>query len=147
MENIFKQSTFSIYKYFDNFINDPILTINQTFSFLNSKGYFNFYGNKRKKIKSSINTYNNDFYKFYRSLKLDKKKQNVFLGLENLFPNNDGSNDSFMCTFKEVEKLFSHKFKNTNLCLLIDLGHLAIASKMLKFDRYKYLKNITKTIS
>ena len=42
MENIFKQSTFSIYKYFDNFINDPILTINQTFSFLNSKGYFNF---------------------------------------------------------------------------------------------------------
>ena len=40
--------------------------------------------------------------------------------------------------------VFSHKFKNTNLCLLIDLGHLAIASKMLKFDRYKYLKNITK---
>ena len=111
---------------------------------VNSKGYFNFYGKKRKKIKSSINTYNNDFYKFYKSLKLDKKKQNVFLGLENLFPNNDGTNDSFMCTFKEVEKLFSYKFKSTNLCLLIDLGHLAIASKILKFDRYKYLENITK---
>ena len=49
-----------------------------------------------------------------------------------------------MCTYSEVDKLFSKKFKNTSLCLLIDLGHLAIASKVLKFNRYKYLEKITK---
>ena len=72
-----------------------------------------------------------------------KKKQKYFLGIENLFPNPDGTNDSFMCTFEEINKIFtSKKFKDTNLCLLIDLGHLAIAANILKFNRYKFLEKV-----
>ena len=107
------------------------------------KGYFNFHGKKRLSYDKAINLFEKEFFNFYKTLKIDKKNQNTFLGLENLFPNPDGSNDSFMCTFDEINKLFSSKnFCNTNLCLLIDLGHLAIASNKLVFNRYEFLEKV-----
>ena len=39
---------------------------------------------------------------------------------------------------RKLTKYLLQKFKDTNLCLLIDLGHLAIAANILKFNRYKF---------
>ncbi len=110
---------------------------------MNIKGYFDFYGKKRMSKSMSLKIFKNEFYNFYKKLNIDKKKQSTFIGLENLFPNSDGTNDSFMCTYEEIKSIFnSEKFKKTNLCLLIDLGHLAISSNKLGFDRYDFLKKV-----
>ena len=41
------------------------------------------------------------------------------LGVENLFPNSDGTNDSFMCTYEELNELFKfEKIIDLDLYLL-----------------------------
>ena len=46
-----------------------------------------------------------------------------------------------MCTFDEINKLFSFdKIKDLNLFLLLDLGHLAISSNLLNFNRYDFIE-------
>ena len=50
-----------------------------------------------------------------------------------------------MCTYEEIEKFFhSPEINSTNLCLLIDLGHLAISSNILKFDRLDFIERCIK---
>ena len=79
------------------------------------------------------------FSDFYKSLEI-KVLFELCLGLENLFPNSDGTNDSFMCTYEELNELFKlEKIIDLDLYLLLDLGHLAISSNILKFDRYEYI--------
>lgn len=110
---------------------------------IGKKGNFNFFGTDRKSFDYGFDVFKNDFVNFYKSLELDNKKEDICLGFENLFPNPDGTNDSFMCNFEEISKVFDHAEKEKiNLKLLIDLGHLAISANHLKFDRYEFLKNI-----
>jgi sugar phosphate isomerase/epimerase len=110
---------------------------------INQKGYFDFFGNKRKNFEYGFNVFKNDFIDFYKSLKIDSENKEFHLGFENLFPNPDGSNDSFMCDYEEISKIFNlAKTENINLKLLIDLGHLTISSNFLKFDKDEFLKKI-----
>lgn len=110
---------------------------------INQKGYFDFFGNKRKNFEHGLNIFKNDFINFYKSLKIDSDDSGFQLGFENLFPNPDGSNDSFMCNYEEISKIFDlAKKENINLKLLIDLGHLTISSNFLKFDRNEFLTKI-----
>lgn len=110
---------------------------------INSKGYFDFYGKSRKKFEDGFEIFKNDFVDFYKSLNIDNKNNEIFLGFENLFPNADGTNDSFMCTYDEISRIFDYAAKEKiNLKLLIDLGHLAISSNILKFDKYEFLHKI-----
>ncbi len=109
---------------------------------INHKGYFDFFGKDRKDFNYGLEIFKNDFIDFYKSLNIDKNSK-VNLGFENLFPNSDGSNDSFMCTYDEIEKIFLEaKNKDINLKLLIDLGHLAISSNILKFDKFEFLRKV-----
>ena len=110
---------------------------------MNEKGYFNFFGNERRNFNYGLDVFKKDFVNFYKTLKIGGNKNDIFLGFENLFPNPDGTNDSFMCTFEEISKVFDHaKKENINLKLLIDLGHLAISANFLKFDRIEFLNNV-----
>lgn len=110
---------------------------------INEKGYFDFFGNKRKNFDCGLNIFKNDFINFYKSLEIDTDKTEFQLGFENLFPNPDGSNDSFMCDYEEISKIFDlAKKENINLKLLIDLGHLTISSNLLKFNRDEFLKKV-----
>ena len=109
---------------------------------INKKGYFNFKGSSRIDFEEGLKIYKSDFINFYNKLNLDN---DTFLGIENLFPNDDGTNDSFLCTYEEIEKFFhSPEINSTNLCLLIDLGHLAISSNILKFDRLDFIEKCIK---
>jgi len=110
---------------------------------MNPKGYFDFYGKDRKNFDYGFDIFKNDFIEFYKSLKIDKNINKINLAFENLFPNPDGSNDSFMCTYEEIEKIFLEADKNNiNLNLLIDLGHLAISSNLLNFDKINFLNKV-----
>ena len=73
---------------------------------INPKGYFDFYGNERKDFEYGLTIFKDEFVDFYRSLEIDKNNNQIKLAFENLFPNSDGSNDSFMCTYEEIEKIF-----------------------------------------
>ena len=90
-----------------------------------------------------MNVFKNDFINFYKSLKIESDNNEFYLGFENLFPNPDGTNDSFMCDYDEISKIFDlAKTENINLKLLIDLGHLAISSNLLKFDKDEFLDKV-----
>lgn len=109
---------------------------------INSKNQFQFFGTKLN-IDESIDLYKKKFSNFFKNSIFFKKSNNISLGLENLFPNSDGSNDSFMCNFEEMKKIFEIPFiKKSNIGILIDLGHLQISSNLLNFDKYKFLDNI-----
>lgn len=110
---------------------------------MNEKGYFDFFGNERRNFEYGLDVFKKDFVNFYKTLKIGSKQNDISLGFENLFPNPDGTNDSFMCTFEEISKVFNHaKKENIKLKLLIDLGHLAISANFLKFDRIEFLNNV-----
>ena len=96
-----------------------------------------------EKFDYGFDIFKSDFVNFYKNLNIDEKNIEICLGFENLFPNADGTNDSFMCTYEEISKIFDHADKeNINLKLLIDLGHLAISANILKFDRYEFLQKV-----
>ena len=77
------------------------------------------FGSKRKNFEYGFNVFKNDFINFYKSLKIDSENKEFHLGFENLFPNPDGSNDSFMCDYEEISKIFNlAKTENINLKLL-----------------------------
>jgi len=110
---------------------------------INKKGYFDFFGNKRKNFEYGLKIFKDDFISFYKSLEIDSDNSGFQLGFENLFPNPDGSNDSFMCDYEEISKIFDlARAENINLKLLIDLGHLTISSNFLKFDKKEFLTKV-----
>ena len=112
---------------------------------VNEKGYFNFKGKNRISFQKGLEIYRDVFFDFYKSLEI---KDGICLGVENLFPNSDGTNDSFMCTFEELNELFKfEKIIDLDLYLLLDLGHLAISSNILKFDRYEYIEKCINNFS
>jgi len=112
---------------------------------VNPKGYFDFLGERRKSFDYGFEVFKNDFVSFYKSLEIDNDQSEVCLGFENLFPNADGTNDSFMCNYDEISKIFKQAEKdNINLKLLIDLGHLAISSNIMGFDKYEFIEKIVK---
>lgn len=56
----------------------------------------------------------------------------------------NGKNELFlMCELWELERLFKD-IRPYNLGLVIDLGHLNVNSRCLKFDKWEFLKRITK---
>ena len=101
---------------------------------------FKFDGNKIS-INESMEFYINKFQNYYK--KLQSINNNIFFGLENLFPNFDKTNDSFMCTFDEIEKILNIPYVNkSNIGIILDLGHLNISSNLLEFDKYYFLDKL-----
>lgn len=107
---------------------------------LNKDGYFIF---KKKNFTRAegLNIFIERFSKFYDLLNLEKKSCKI--ALENLFPEPNGHINSIMCTYEEIEEvLLSQKLKKKKIFLIIDLGHLAISSNFLNFDRIKFIEKI-----
>ena len=85
---------------------------------------FKFSGNKIT-INESIEFYMKEFHNHYK--KLQFINNDIFFGLENLFPNYDKTNDSFMCTLVEIESILNIPFiKKSNIGIILDLGHLIL---------------------
>jgi uncharacterized protein (UPF0276 family) len=85
----------------------------------------------------------NDFMAHYEQLKLGNNGEKVYIGIENLFPSAEGENFSFFCGPEEIEEVFENDVvKSTDLGILIDLGHLAISSNILGFDRGGFIDDI-----
>ena len=102
-------------------------------------GKFKFIGN-RISINESIEFYMNKFQNNFKNLQLINN--DIFFGLENLFPNFDKTNDSFMCTFEEIESILNIPYINkSNIGIILDLGHLNISSNLLEFDKYYFLSS------
>jgi sugar phosphate isomerase/epimerase len=68
-------------------------------------------------------------------LKKFKKKKIIFL-IENLFPS-IARNSSLNCDFNQIKDLMDNVPKEVGL--LLDLGHLNISSKIMEFNRHKFL--------
>lgn len=107
---------------------------------IKKNGFFNFTG-KSFSINEGQKKFITKFKYFYEKNIYKNKK--ILIGLENLFPQNNGDRNSIMCTFEEVNEIFSN-IKYKNVFLLLDLGHLGISSNILNFDRFKFLENIAK---
>ncbi len=130
---IAEKTNTELYTFHPGYLRDAII---------NSKNEFQFFGTKLN-INESIDLYKKKFSNFFQDSIFLKKNDSIILGIENLFPNSDGSNDSFMCSFEEIKKIFEiPSIKKLNIGILIDLGHLQISSNLLNFDKYKFLDNV-----
>lgn len=70
-----------------------------------------------------------------------KKNNRIPIVLENLFPSGD-ENCSLACTIGEIEELMS--LLPEEVGLLLDLGHLSVASRILNFDKFLFLEKYLK---
>lgn len=133
IENAFrlsKETDINIYGVHPGYLRDAMI----------DNGKFKFIGN-RISINESIEFYMNKFKNKFKKLQLINN--DIFFGLENLFPNFDKKNDSFMCTFKEIESILNIPYINkSNIGIILDLGHLNISSNLLDFDKYYFLDKL-----
>ena len=128
--NLAKETNTHLYGIHPGYLRDAIV----------KKGKFNFFGEKSS-IDNAIEFYKTKFKKIYENLEINQKK--TLFGLENLFPNFDKSNDSFMCSFEEIDEILNIPFiKKSNLGIILDLGHLNISSNILNFDKKNFLNKI-----
>lgn len=96
-----------------------------------SDGMFEF-NNEQISYKSALDT----SLKFINGFVEKFKDQNVIFLVENLFPSTS-RNSSLNCNFSQITDLMDSLPKEVGL--LLDLGHLNISSKIMDFDKYKFL--------
>lgn len=106
---------------------------------INQNGCFIF-KKKNFSVSEGIKIFIKRFNKLYEELNLEKKKS-CKIALENLFPEPNGNVNSIMCSYEEIEEiLLSKELIDKKVFLIIDLGHLAISSNLLNFDRIKFIE-------
>ena len=107
-------------------------------------GMFLFHDQKKVPCDVGINSFLQDFMKFYNELNLENNEpQEMFLAIENLFPPPEGTNYSIFCTKEDIDAIMkSPVVQQTKLGLLIDLGHLALSASLLHFDRMEFLHSV-----
>jgi len=105
-----------------------------------STGMFDFAGRART-LEDCLDVITGDFRRFYTDLELDAPERRVFLALENLFPDRDGSLTSILCTLAEIERVIA-AYATTDLGVLVDLAHLGIAAALLGFDREEFVDRL-----
>jgi sugar phosphate isomerase/epimerase len=103
-------------------------------------GMFDFAGRARS-LDDCLDVITGDFRRFYADLGLEAPEGQVYLALEKLFPDRDGSLTSIMCTLPEIERVID-AYATTDLGVLVDLAHLGIASALLGFDREEFLDGL-----
>jgi sugar phosphate isomerase/epimerase len=103
-------------------------------------GMFDFAGGARS-LDDCLDVITGDFRRFYTDLGLEAADRRVFLALENLFPDRDGSRTSIMCTLADIERIIA-AYATTDLGILVDLAHLGISSALLGFDREEFLDHL-----
>ncbi len=129
-----RRTDVDLYCFHPGYLGDPTVLTN---------GMFDFSGKKPWDKREGVKRFCQDFMSFYKDLEIDGKPQRVYVGIENLFPPSAGDNFSTFCSYSDMAEMFScSEIADSNLGILIDLGHLAIAANILKFDREEYLQNV-----
>jgi sugar phosphate isomerase/epimerase len=106
---------------------------------INSSGFFNFIQEPQMIRGEALDL----FIKRYLELNKEIKSNSFSLAIENLFPNPNKTNDSLMCSFEEIDYIFSNKnISKTNLGIVLDMGHLDISANLLGFSKYDFIKKI-----
>lgn len=83
-----------------------------------------------------------DFYRTMDFLLSKVVRKDFRIGIENLFPINTIERYSFIVSPDEIFEFLSHYKDRPNVGLLLDLGHLNLASKTLGFDKLSALDEI-----
>ncbi len=83
-----------------------------------------------------------DFYKAVESLSEEVIPINFRIGVENLGLKTANDKFSFLCGSDDVEQFLIYFRNNERVGLLLDLGHLNVASQILRFDRDLFLDRI-----
>jgi len=130
--NIAKKTNTYLYTFHPGYFRDAII---------DKSNFFKFFGPKINDLKC-LDFFKNNFYNYYNDLNISQEKE-ISIGLENLFPNSDGSNDSAMCKLDNIIDIFNVEFiKKSKLGLLLDLGHLNIAANIFNFNKYNFLDKV-----
>jgi sugar phosphate isomerase/epimerase len=66
----------------------------------------------------------------------------IIIAVENLFPFNENEDYSLLSSPEEIMKFLEKYSHKENIGLLLDLGHLNIASNYLGFDKYTFLDEL-----
>ncbi|MDO8126566.1 MAG: TIM barrel protein [Candidatus Brocadiales bacterium] len=83
-----------------------------------------------------------DFYRGMDFLLYEVLRQDFKIGIENLFPINTSERYSFIVSPDEIFEFFDYYKDRPNVGLLLDLGHLNLASKTLGFNKLNALEEI-----
>lgn len=128
---LMRETGVDLYCFHPGYLGDPVVGANGMFDFGRARPW---------SAKEAVQDFQNDFMKFYEQLRIESREQTVFLGIENLFPPPQGDNYSIFCSYPDIEDMFrSPALKNSNMGILVDLGHLAISANILQFDRDAFL--------
>lgn len=82
---------------------------------------------------------------FYKALELLSEKpitRNFKIGIENLGLKTADNKFSFMCDNDDIEQFLAYFKNNKTVGILLDLGHLNLASEILRFDKDSMLNRI-----
>lgn len=110
---------------------------------LTSDGMFDFSAGDPVSKKDCLNFIVRDFMKYYEDLGLESENQDIFVGFENLFPTGEKENYSLFSGPEDIAAILdSDAVRQSNIGLLLDLGHAAISAERLKFDRYDFIDNL-----
>ncbi len=100
------------------------------------KGFF-----RKAKGGDNCNTREN-FFQTVRHISHKLAGNGFKIAIENLSPKGAGEIDSFLCTPQDIEDFFIHFEDMSGVGLLLDFGHLNVASQLLNFDKFKVLDTI-----
>jgi sugar phosphate isomerase/epimerase len=103
-----------------------------------------FYNDHDSETRLEKQNSKEDFYRAMNLL-LDLnifKNNDMRIGVENLFPLPDEGIHSFLDSDEDIAEFLDYYKLNSRVGLLLDLGHLNVASNSLNFDKHKILEKI-----
>jgi len=83
-----------------------------------------------------------DFYKGIDHLLASIAGEDFRIGIENVFRLKDGDFRSFLETREDIIEFLDRYRDNPKIGLLLDLGHLNVASKVSGFDKYDFVEEL-----
>tara|TARA_B100000579_G_C22631720_1_gene756955 strand:+ start:14 stop:862 length:849 start_codon:yes stop_codon:yes gene_type:complete len=132
-----KKINASLYTFHPGFLTDP------DGANISKKNY-DFLWNEKKLISSSYKKSWNLMVKSLKEIVKYAKKYNIKIAIESEGSINS-KNHLLMQRPKEYQKLFGI-FKNKEIGINLNIGHLNLASKAFNFDKIKFINNISKHI-
>lgn len=94
-------------------------------------------------IKSAVNCNSrDDYYKTLEEISHNMAKDNFKIAVENLAPKDSNEIYSFLCSKEDIFEFMTNFSGMPNVGMLLDLGHLNVASHILNFDKYELLDEL-----
>lgn len=137
--NLARKIGVNLYCFHPGYLGDPLP---------GKDGKFIFSGKAPVNKDSYFKLLLHDFMSYYETLNLEDTGQNCFIGLENLFPFNDGSDYTIFSSMEDISRIFEDKkVYNTRLGILLDLGHVELSCRIFNIDRDYFVNKIIERFS